>query len=236
MIGNLLHTAYRLRHHRLGEWPLDRCGMTAALVAAAAILLRWVAAGMPAVPALHWGFPALLLAAAAGLLYGGHWARRRMYVIFEPQSDQAPAPRQLDPADKVLVHSTGQFEVADRSQFFADLLAYWRTFGSREHAVMAIVPRSRYLLFGHVSEREIGMWYIFFQPQTIEEIVPGMLAFGRTRRQALRVSYRYTPPAGSKRKPPQPIMRVVYLGFEDDAARQQVWADVNAECKMQNAE
>jgi hypothetical protein len=150
-----------------------------------------------------------------------------MYVIFEPQSGQtSPVPRRLDPADKVLMHSTGQFEVADKSQFFADLLAYWRTFASCEHAVMALVHRSRYLLLGQVAERDLGMWYVFFQPQMIEEIVPGMLTFGRVQRQALRVSYRYSPPTGSKRKPPQPVTRVVYLGFEDEEARQRVWADM----------
>lgn len=236
----LLQLAYCLRHHHLGEWSLERWGVTLAFGSAGAILLLWWLRGMSPVSLLHWAGLALIALFAAGLAYLGRWASRRMYVLFKPQPDLAlPTPACLDPADKVLVHPTGEFEVEGKARFFADLLAYWRTFANREHAIMAIVHRSRFLLLGQVPEQELGMWYIFFTPETVESIVPGTITFGRTRRQGLRVAYRHLPASAANRKPPKPATRIVYLGFEEETARQAVWADMlvdNAERRMQNAE
>ncbi len=134
----------------------------------------------------------------------------------------------LDPADKIAIYPTGQFEVEGKSAVFADLLAYWRSFASREHTIMAIVRPSRFMLLGKTAAHDIGMWYVFFTPGMITAITPGTIAFGRTRRLALRVTYRFTPPA-SGRKPPQPISQVLHIGFSDEIARQAVWADMLAD-------
>ena len=109
------------------------------------------------------------------------------------------------------------FEVEGKERLFADLLAYWRSFGSREHAVMAIVHRSRFLLLGSVAERTLGMWYVFFTPAMIEAITPGTAAFGAATRPALRVAYRFTPPAAGRKaaRPPSPAS--VYLSFADES-------------------
>jgi hypothetical protein len=42
------------------------------------------------------------------------------------------------------------------------------------------------------------------------------------------VTYRFTPPAAG-RKSPQPVERTLHLGFEDESARQAVWADLLAD-------
>jgi hypothetical protein len=139
--------------------------------------------------------------------------------------DLPPAARRLDPADKIAIYPTGQFEVEGKSAVFADLLAYWRSFASREHTIMAIVRPSRFLLLGKTAAHDIGMWYVFFTPGMITAITPGTIAFGPTRRLALRVTY--WPASG--RKPPQPISRVLYIGFPDEIARQAVWADMLAD-------
>jgi hypothetical protein len=70
------------------------------------------------------------------------------------------------------------------------------------------------------------MWYIFFTPEMIETITPGVMQFGRTRRPALRIAYRQTPPATEKRKPSTPLIQIIYLGFADPTAQQIVWADL----------
>jgi len=228
MLATLLKIAYQLRHHCLGEWPLDRWAVTLALIAAAIIPLRWLVLERPQTP-LAWAILVLLIGAAIGVSTLRHWAARRGYVAFELQSDQPPpAPRRLNPADKVAVYPTGQFEVEGKSAVFADLPAYWRSFASREHTIMAIVRPSRFLLLGKTAARDIGMWYVFFTPGMITAITLGTIAFGRTRRLALRVTYRFTPPA-SGHKPPQPISQVLYIGFSDEIARQAVWADMLAD-------
>jgi hypothetical protein len=202
--------------------------VTLALIAAAIIPLRWVLLSMPT--ALRdWAILLLLLAIVIGVSYLGGSAQRRLYVVFEPQAVQPPPPRRLDPADKVAVYPTGQFEVEGKSAVFADLLAYWRTFASREHTVMAIARPSRFLLVGHAPARELGMWYVFFTSEMIEAIIPGTVAFGGAGRLGLRVAYRHTPSPAGARKPSKPITQILYMGFEDETARQVVWADMLAD-------
>jgi hypothetical protein len=224
----LLKMAYQLRHHCLGDWALDRWVLTLALIVAAIIPLRWLVFDRPQM-LQDWILLLLLIGAAVGVSCLRYWAQRRLYVAFEPQVKPPPAPRRLDPTDKVAVRPTGQFEVEGKSAIFADLLAYWRTFASREHTIMAIVHRSRFLLLGHTAAHELGMWYVFFTPETIEGITPGALAFGRSQRLGLRVAYRCKPLLADARKPPGPVTRILYIGFDDEAGRQAVWADLLAD-------
>jgi hypothetical protein len=118
----------------------------------------------------------------------------------------------LRPGDKVQMRATGRFAVNGQAHDFADLLAYWRTFASREHAVMAIQHDSHWLLLGTMPEELVGMWYIFFAPEAVRNLTPGRLTFGQTG-PALRAAY--TPAPGEK-KPPAPWTRR-RTRFEDDA-------------------
>ena len=225
----LLKLAYQLRHHTLGEWSLDRWGIGAGLAVAGGVLFRWFWREMPPTPAWHWAILAGIIVAALGLAYLRHWAGRQMYVAFAADPARAaPAPRPLEPTDKVALHATAVFEVEGKERLFADLLAYWRTFGSREHAVMAIMQRARFLLLGSVGERILGMWYVFFTPAMIAAITPGTVSFGAATHPALRVVYRFTPPA-TGRKPAARVTRLVYLSFADESGRAQVWADLLAD-------
>ncbi len=223
----LLLLAYRLRTHRFGAWTLTRWTLTLTFGAAAIILAQWVLRGRPGLPAWHWLSLGLLLLAGVGFTVLWAWAERQGYVAFQAESGlAAPLAQTLAPEDKVQVYATGCFEVNTRIRLFTDLLAYWRTFGSREHAVMAIVHRSRFLLLGRLPDEHVGMWYIFFGPQDILRIAPGRLAFGPRKGPALRVDYRYTPPAKEGKRSPKPVVATVYLRFTDEATRGQVWADL----------
>jgi hypothetical protein len=243
LTARILRLAYQLRIHCLGEWALDRWFVAVTLGGAAAILGLWLLRGSPAVGSGRWLALALLILAGVGLLGLGQWAARRGYVVFTPQAETFPpatwpAGRPLDPRDKVLLRATGRFEVGGKSAFFADLLAYWRTFASREHAVMAFAHTSRFLGVGNRPERDVGMWYIFFRPEAVESITPGRLIFGAAKRQALCVRYRSAPAAGggSPQRLPrllrfraQPAVATVYLAFDDGNAFRQVWADLRAD-------
>ena len=116
-----------------------------------------------------------------------------------------------------------------RERFFADLTAYWRTYASREHAVLAIQHPSRFLLLGHSRDEDAGMWYAFIPPAAIAEVTPGQLRYGRQVSPGLRVVYRRQPPARDGKRPPKAVVATIYLAFEDEATRVRVWADLVAD-------
>jgi predicted membrane channel-forming protein YqfA (hemolysin III family) len=66
MLATLLKIAYQLRHHCLGEWPLDRWAVSLVLIAAAIIPLRWLLLDRPQTP-LAWVILVLLVGAAIGV-------------------------------------------------------------------------------------------------------------------------------------------------------------------------
>jgi hypothetical protein len=233
MIARVLEIAYRLHQHRIAGWRIDRWGVTLAWGAGALILLLWLLRGMPPVSAGHWFFLALLALAGTALLILRGWAQSRSYVVFTPQPGlTAPDAVALQPSDKVPVRATGRFEVEGRPGFFADLMGYWRTFASREHAVMAIAHVSRFLWVGSRPAQDVGMWYVFFRPETVDAVTPGSLAFGSRAGPALRIAYRHTPPSpddGKRRVRSKPARTVLYLACEDEEARGRVWADLLAD-------
>ncbi len=227
-MARLFKLAYQLRMHRLGDGRLDVLGRNLAFLAVAVILVQWLLRGRPALPAWHWLTLGLMLFGALGLVVLRIWAGRAGYVAFTPQPDlAAPAPREMTPDDKEAHFATGRFEVAEKRGYLADLAAYWRSFGTREHAVMAIQHASRFLV-GSLPAEQIGMWYIFFRPEDIDEVTPGVVAFGAGRRPGLRVVYRSLPPEDAK-KPKKPVRDTVYLAFESEAGRDRVWADLAAD-------
>lgn len=240
MRSRILKWAYGLRYHYWGNWSLQGWLIGSAL-AAAALLVLWhlpafLAGGSPAL----WLRPALLVALALALALVARWAAAEAYLRFEPQSGLVPpAGRSLAPVDKLLIHVTGRFEVQGKSHFFAGLLAYWRTFASREHAVMAIVHPSRFLLLGTMPERDLGLWYIFFCPDHLLGLAPGRLTYGAAGgpQPALQIVYQpprppSPPPSrpGERTRPrPLPPPETAYLIFDDESTRLQVWADLLAD-------
>jgi hypothetical protein len=143
------------------------------------------------------------------------WARRRQYVVFTTQEKEPPTPAPLAPRDKVPLRATGLFAVQGKVQAFTELPAFFRTFATREHAIMAFARPSRWLLVGAWPQEEVGMWYIFFRPEVIRGVQPGLLRFGRRAYPALRVTVEDEGKA-----------RAVYLSFDGPEERQQVWADI----------
>ncbi len=229
MPGRLLKLAYDLRRHRLAGWTLERWGVTLAWAAVALILAQWLVRGRPALPAWHWAVLALLVFGALVLKVFGAWAERRCFVAFAPETGWTlPAPAALDPTDKIPLRATGIFEVQNKTRLLADRTAYWRTYASREHAILAIEHRSSFLL-ARSPEEEAGMWYLFCRPATILSLAPGRVSHGTRTAPALRIVYRYTPPAVEGKRPPKPFDATAYLAFDDDPAREAVWRDLLAD-------
>jgi hypothetical protein len=230
MTAWIFELAYQLRLHRVGGWALDRWAVTLAWGANALILTRWMWRGQPVLPAWHWLILALLLLGGAAVVVMRGWAARRSYVLFLPEPGLAsPAPLPLLPEDKIPLRASGWFDVQSRERLFADLPAYWRTYASREHAVLAIQHPSRFLLLGRSRDEDAGMWYAFIPPAAIIKVTPGALRYGRRISSGLRVVYRRQPPALDGKRPPKAVVATIYLAFEDAASRGRVWADLVAE-------
>jgi hypothetical protein len=88
-------------------------------------------------------------------------------------------------------------------------ISYVRT---REHIVMAQVRRTRFLLLAPVPKADVGYWYAFFHPRTLQSVRPGTLYCGFSVRPGLALDYR-----------DEENRRVqLYLGFEGPDARQRV--------------
>lgn len=227
-MGPLYKLAYQLRMHRLAEAQQDVLARNIGLIAAAVILIQWLLRGRPPLPAWHWLLLGLIVLGVVALIALRSAASRAGYAHFTGQpSLPPPAPLKMVPDDKEAAFVTGRFEVEGKQGYLADLTAYWRSFGSREHAVMAIQHASRFLL-GRLPSDQVGMWYIFFKPEEVVQVVAGTIAFGAAKRPGLRIVYWRTPPQDGK-KPKKPVREPVYLAFETQAARDRVWADLLAD-------
>ncbi len=205
----LFRLSYQLSSHRWNGWPLDYWLSFALVLVAGLASLRVV----PGARATIYAVVGVFL----GLCVLAFWARRNHYVIFSAEDSPAcPGPvAPLRPSDRIELRATGRFEVEGKEHHFSELMACFRTFATREHVVMAIVPPSRFLLLGTRPESEVGMWYIFFRPEQVLDLTLGTLRFGRRPRPALRAVCQA-----------EKGQETVYLSFDDHAERQRVWADL----------
>ena len=227
-MGRLYKLAYELRTHRFADAPLDVLGRNLGILVAAIILIQWLLRGQPPLAFWHWLLLALVVLGVLGLIILRWSAARAGYVSFTVHPGlPAPAPFPMDPDEKEATCATGRFEVEAKGGYLADLRAYWRTFGSREHAIMAIQHPSRFLV-GSLPGERVGMWYIFFKPEDLESVAAGTLTFGALHQPGLRTIYRRVPPSDGK-KPKKQVRETVYLAFETEAARDRVWADLLAD-------
>ncbi|GAB4521527.1 MAG: hypothetical protein Kow0047_32450 [Anaerolineae bacterium] len=202
-----LQWIYQLHRHEVRGWPMDRWLAAALLVLALVGAVGWIPGGL----AIAVIAGALLIA----LLGIEVWARRRDYVIFHPSNTSDDRCDALLPQDKIPARATGRFSVEGKTEFFVDLKAFFRTFATREHAIIAFVPQSRFLGIGRWPAEDYGLWYIFFQPEQIVSVEPGVLEWGRSRRPALRVLYRH-----------EQGIEIVYLSFDSDEDLERVRGDL----------
>ncbi len=234
--GRLFWISYQVnRHHWMGA-PMDRWGMIALLILAGLFAIRWLPGGSVGV---------LVCAVLLGmLLLLRSVASRHSYLIFAPEGEPArhrPDAAMMNPADMLKLRATGRFEVEGRTQDFTELLAYFRSFETREHAVMAICPPASFLGVGAWPGHEIGMWYMFFKHKEIRRIDPGLLEFGGYRRPGLRIQVRQEiPPSTSPldvwggyrsggRTKPKYEDATLFLSFDSLEDRARVLDDLTAD-------
>jgi hypothetical protein len=140
------------------------------------------------------------------------------------------------------VRATGLFEVGGKAQRFTELPAFYRSFSTREHAIMAVVQPSRRLTgLARWPEHELGTWYIFVKHNELRQVQPGVLGFGRSRRPALRLLVEQALPDkntvldawglqwGKDKSQLKTRQQIIYLSFDGEAERARVLGDLMAD-------
>ena len=184
----------------------------------------WLLGRLPGswVVALLWVMGALVLAATA------RFARRDHFISFTAESTPLPAGAILPPTAKAPVYVTGVLGVEQKQRAFTMLPGFYRTFATREHALLCRVNERR--LWGIVTwpEEETGLWYAFFAASQIADIAPGSLTYGDQAFDTLAITYRPAQHTGKRRRR-EPDIATIYLSFPDAAELATVFADLAVE-------
>ena len=208
---------YKAYHHEVGAIRLTRwlvMGLIAATVGLLVFRLWWLSG-------------ALALAATALIVSIRLW-RRRDFVRFQAEALPAVTPQKLRPSDKLPIYATGHFSVEGQYARYTYLPGYYRTFSTREHALLCLVRSSSFLRVATWPPEQTGMWYAFFTPALMHDVRYGMLHFNRQASPAIAVEYdfSYVKPGRSK----QEILReTIYIACADQDTAQRVLADLLVE-------
>jgi hypothetical protein len=214
--GLILKVSYRLYRLRLWGQPLNRWLFFLSLLGIPAVAVDLIESGPAA--------DAVVTLACLGLMLVLLWAARTRYLIFrrvENPSLTADAP-QLAPEEKVPIRASGHFEVSGMRRYFVEAQAYFETVETHEHIIIAWIPPWSLPGLAASLREEVGLWYVFFMPATIQEIEVGKVYFGLRPRPALKVVYRSE--SGSR--------ETVYLSFDHHEQREIVLADLRRDAPL----
>lgn len=152
--------------------------------------------------------------------------RRSDFVRFEEQPLPSVTPEPLSSNDKIAVYVTGHFTVEGQYRRFTYLPGYFRTFATREHAVLCLARDRHFLKFGQWPMLDVGMWYAFCTGGLIEQVRYGRLHFERQPCQAIAIDYQLTRPATGRLSGEKTIEETIYLVCTSEADTQRLLADL----------
>ncbi|MCX6047570.1 MAG: hypothetical protein NT075_20925 [Chloroflexi bacterium] len=196
---------------------------------AGASLLRWLV-GLLLISALigllwHWWVTGLCLSILVALFIAFHYWRRRDFVTFTADPLPPVSPRDLDVKQKIPVFVTGRFTVENKWQRYTWLPGFYRTFATRERALLCRVQNQHFLYISQWPATEIGLWYIFFMPSQVQQVQWGRLTFGGKTRLALAITYRVQQP--KSRQPDNFRDENIYLTVQTEEDGHKILADLS---------
>jgi len=209
---------YHLSRHLLAGIPLWRWLLGGVLLLA----LIW---GLAALPGQWWVAGLLLLCWATLLGLFLRW-RRQDFVTFAPLPLPSVPTVNLTAADKIAIFATGHLTVENKAARFTWLPGFYRTFATREHALICHVKARSWFGLGHWPAEQTGLWYLFFYPHEVVEITWGKLTFGSEAHPAIAITYQRTIPKGGRFQPERQINEIVYLVVSTEEDGQQILADL----------
>ncbi len=214
---------YTLARGAFFGFPLKRVVPIVVVFIAVAWLLRPLPGGI--------GVAGVLLAALALLTLVRALAARRHYVRFAEgplaHAGAAITPASLHPNDKVPIYLWGELEVQGRVRSFAALPGFYRTFATREHALIGLVVSVQRLGLARLPDMDAGLWYAFCTPEQIVSLRTGTVLWGKGRYPAIALA-RHTAPPQSKGRTQQRV-EMLYIGTREAATLQRIWADLVVE-------
>jgi len=214
--GLILKINYRLHRLRFLGHPLNRWLFLLSLLGILVVALNLIESDPVA--------DGVVILVCLSLMLALLWAGRTRYLVFrraENPSSTTDGP-QLAPEEKVPVRASGHFEVSGMRRYFVEAQAYFETVDTREHIIIAWTPRWSLLGLAASPREEVGLWYVFFMPATIQEIEVGKVYSGLRPRPALKVVYQSE--SGSR--------ETVHLSFDHHEQRELVLADLRRDAPL----
>jgi hypothetical protein len=186
--------------------------------------LLWGVAGLPG------GWWVSLLWLLAALLLGiTMWqARRQGFVRFHESPAPPVRPQPMPPSYKIAVYVSGKLTVENKVRLFAGLPGFYRTFATREHALLC-QARSRQFGVSKWPQDEEGLWYAFFMPGAIQQVRAGTIELAKQVMPALAVDYRPLPAPGRRQGPKLAEIETLLLAFQEEEERLGALADLLAD-------
>jgi hypothetical protein len=204
---------------------LIRFGYAICLLAA----LAWTVSSLPG---RWWVSLGWLLLASASWTALRRW-QGSDFVRFQPEAWPAVSPSPLQPQHKIALYATGEFDVEGKVCRFTYLPGFYRTFATREHALLCRVNARRFLGIATWPAEDNGLWYLFITPAAIENIRWGTLCFGDAPHPAIALDYRRSVPAVRKNAPERTTHHTVFLAAVDVAECQKILADLLHDAPVQ---
>jgi len=209
---------YNLSRHYIGGGSVFRWLLWIYVICGAV----WFSGLLPG----RWIGGSLFLAAALTLVILLRRWRQRDFVRFEEKPMPSVEPEPLDPEDKVAIYGTGLFGVEGKTQRYTWLPGFYRTFATREHALLCLVRDRRFLSISRWLPDEIGMWYAFIKPKVIEQLRWGDVHFDDQARPALAVDYRITIPPQNRFQREKTVIETLYIAAQNRQQNRRILADL----------
>jgi len=161
---------------------------------------------------------------ASFIWFRRHW-RSRDYVQFVESAPPAVTPQPLAPRDSVPIHASGYFTVEEKNERFTWLQGYFRTFATREHAVICLVQPKRFLL-AEWPEKDVGMWYVFFFPRSVRSIRYGTVNYGKNTQTCLAIEHEILIPKRGRFSRERTVQETVLLASPTEEDTRRILADL----------
>lgn len=217
-LRTLLYNAYR---HEFGGAPLSRW----LIILLFAIAFFWATGLLPG----RWWVSGAALLLAIGLIATIATLRKRGFVHFKAEARPEIVAAKLPPNDKIAVNVTGLFSVEGQEARYTGLPGFYRTFATREHALLCLVRDRRFLKIGRWPAMPTGMWYIFFTPQITRAFSYGQLHFGKQPTPAIAVDYEIVIPKSSRFRRDKIVNETIYIACQNEQDAARILADLMAD-------
>ncbi|MEZ4708205.1 MAG: hypothetical protein R3A44_13420 [Caldilineaceae bacterium] len=209
---------YQLSRYYVAGAPLFRW----LVLALFAVGVVWLAAQWPG----QWMGAAPWVIAALVLIYLRRLWRSNGYVHFDTAPPPTVEPMRLSADQKLPIHATGHFSVEGKAQYDTWLPGFYRTFATREHALLCQVMDKKIWKFGRRPPDEIGMWYIFFMPNAIEGVRWGQLHFGAQPQLAIAIDYQVEVQAEGRFRNAKTRIETLFIATQNEEDARTIMADL----------